>query len=100
MDFTREDLNRLSVLTRLALSEEEKSRLGNQLGSILDYVNRLSQVDTQGVPEAETGERAFTGRADVPITHDPKVRELILKNFPDSLADALRVPAVFENPKG
>lgn len=99
MELTQVEIDRLATLTRLALEDEEKDRLRGELGAILGYVNRLAEVDTQGTPEAETGREAFTGRQDALVMQDPRVRELIIKNFPDSLAGALRVPAVFEKPK-
>ncbi len=99
MDITPAELERLATLTRLALNEQEKTTLPEQLGDVLGYVQRLSKIDTEGVPETEPRSQGFTGRKDELLTQDPSVREQILKNFPDSLAGALRVPAVFEKPK-
>ena len=99
MKLTHAEMDRLAVLTRLALSEEEKERLSGQLGTILGYINRLANVETQGIPETEITREAFTGRPDGLVAQDSQVREQIVKNFPDSLAGALRVPAVFEKPK-
>ena len=100
MVLPQEEVDRLAVLTRLALNEEEKWRLAEQLGAVLEYVDRLAKVDTQGIPEAEMLHDAFVGRVDELVVQDPQIRECILENFPDSVAGALRVPAVFEKPKG
>lgn len=99
MDITPAELERLATLTRLALNEQEKTTLPGQLGDVLGYVQRLSKIDTEGVPETEPRSQEFTGRKDELLLQDPGVREQILQNFPDSLAGALRVPAVFEKPK-
>lgn len=100
MALTLEEVRGLAALTRLALEEEEQTRLRDQLEAILEYVNRLAQVDTTGVPEVEDGREAFVGRKDELGAREESVRELILENFPDSVAGALKVPAVFEKPKG
>jgi len=37
-------------LARLALTEEEKDRYTTQLGQILGYVEKLSQLNTENIP--------------------------------------------------
>ena len=101
MALTREDVLRLAALSRLSLSEEELKKMESTLDPILDYVGRLSKVDTDGVPETEampvpSGEL----RPDAPAPVEEKFRRAALKNFPDHQADLLRVPGVFEKPKG
>jgi aspartyl-tRNA(Asn)/glutamyl-tRNA(Gln) amidotransferase subunit C len=68
MDITPVELERLAVLTRLALTEEEKASLSGQLGDVLGYVQRLAKVDTQGIPETDAVIKGFTGRKDEPAT--------------------------------
>ena len=87
-------------MTRLSLTPEERERMRDRLEAVLGYVDRLSQIDTSDVPEQELDQHTAQGRVDALVTQDPRVRELILQNFPDSVGGALRVPAVFENPKG
>ncbi len=99
MDITLPDIERLALLTRLGRNTEEDKRYLSELGNVLKYVARLSNIDTQGVPETEPMFQGFIGRKDELIQQDPNIREQIIKNFPDSLAGALRVPAVFEKPK-
>ncbi len=41
----------LEDLSRLSLSENEKSCLSKDLEEILNYMARLSELDTGGVPE-------------------------------------------------
>lgn len=100
MALTQEDIDGLASMTRLSLASEERARMRGQLEAILGYVDRLSKVDTSDVPEQELDQQTAQGRVDALVTQDPRVRELILQNFPDSVGGALRVPAVFENPKG
>ena len=71
----------LEDLSCLALSEHEKSSLTGDLQKILDYMARLGELDTNGVPERS---HPFD---DVNAFRDDKVcssfeRELILQNAP------------------
>lgn len=100
MAFGLEDVARLAVLTRLEVGSEERERLREQLGAILEYVDRLAQIDTAGIPEVDGGREVFVGRPDALEMRDERTREIILENFPDALGGALRVPAVFDKPKG
>lgn len=99
MDITPAELERLATLTRLERNKEEDAHYSRELGEILEYVQRLAKIDTHGIPETDVVVQGFIGRKDELFAQDPSVREQIIKNFPDSLAGALRVPAVFEKPK-
>jgi len=48
-DFTF-DLEHLAQLARLELDADQQARLAPQLASILEYVSRLEQLDTHGIP--------------------------------------------------
>lgn len=92
---------RLADLSRLALTDDEIKRMEQTLDPVLEYVGRLSKIDTTGVPESEVfGEELHVLRIDEAIPPNEGVRTAILANFPDKTGDALRVPGVFENPKG
>lgn len=49
MSISKEEIDNIAELSRLELSAEEKEKFGEQLGSILDYVEQLSEVDTADV---------------------------------------------------
>jgi len=71
----------LEDLSCLALSDGEKTSLTGDLQKILDYMARLGEIDTGGVPERS---HPFD---DVNAFRDDEVRasferELILKNAP------------------
>ncbi len=101
MALTREDVLQLAALSRLALSEDEIKKMENTLDPILEYVGRLSKIDTEGIPETEAVPvPAGELRADTPVAVEESFRRAVLRNFPDHQADLLRVPGVFENPKG
>jgi len=100
MSIERKEVEHLALLSRIGFSDVELARMEETLDPILAYVGRLSKVDVQGAAEYQDEEPGLGLRADVPSDCEKKVQYIILENFPDKLGDALRVPGVFENPKG
>lgn len=49
MPISREEVEKVAVLARLLLSEEELQKMTRELGAILEYVAQLDRVDTAGV---------------------------------------------------
>ena len=45
------ECHELATLARLSLDDAEAERFAAQLGPILDYLEQLRAVDTEGVPE-------------------------------------------------
>jgi aspartyl-tRNA(Asn)/glutamyl-tRNA(Gln) amidotransferase subunit C len=46
---TKKDLEHMSWLSRLELSEEDKEKYAPKLNSVLEYFEELDEVDTDGV---------------------------------------------------
>jgi aspartyl-tRNA(Asn)/glutamyl-tRNA(Gln) amidotransferase subunit C len=44
-----EDVQKVGKLANLYLSEKEEARFSDQLGALLDYVSKLSELSTDGV---------------------------------------------------
>ncbi|MSR84998.1 Asp-tRNA(Asn)/Glu-tRNA(Gln) amidotransferase subunit GatC [Candidatus Uhrbacteria bacterium] len=100
MKLDLKEVKRLAELARLASSDAELEKMRDELGRILEYVTRLSNIDTAGIPETESDLMMLPSREDEAFPCDEATRQFILSNFPDRAGDALRVPAVFEKPKG
>ncbi len=49
MSLTRQDVEKVSLLARLLLSEEELDRMTEQMGQIVAYVESLAELDTENV---------------------------------------------------
>ncbi len=88
-------IERLSSLARLSLTNEEKERFGSQLGSILDYMAALNELDTRNVdPLAHVISLHNVMRDDTPA---PSLdREDALANAPDRADKFYRVPKIIE----
>ena len=48
--FSPEEIDRVAALAQLRLTEETRTRLAADLAQILEYVDRLQAVPTEGVP--------------------------------------------------
>ncbi len=46
---TRQEVRHVALLARLELSEAEEERMTGQLNSILEYMDKLNQLDTKDV---------------------------------------------------
>jgi aspartyl-tRNA(Asn)/glutamyl-tRNA(Gln) amidotransferase subunit C len=85
----------LEELSKLSLSEGEKTRLTGELTAVLDYMDKLSELDTSGVPERShpfDNVNAFRDDEVIPSLD----RALILRNAPDAGEEAFRVPRTVE----
>lgn len=97
MKLSTDQVEHLGSLARLSLSEKEKKKYAKELSAILDYVDLLSEVDTENIAQTNqvTGlEDVF--REDVVAGCSEQVRRGILESFPERDGDLLKVPGVFE----
>lgn len=97
MKLTREEVEHLGKLARLALTEEEKERYATELSAILEYVEQLQEVDTTDVePTSQVTGLEDVYREDVVRACDEETRKKIIAQFPEREGDLLKVPGVFE----
>ncbi len=97
MTFTKEDVQKLAKLARLHINEEETADYQEKLGSILEYVEQLQEVDTTGVPELQhAAEMVNVFREDVVEGSTPETREAALKLFTNKNGDLMEVHAAIE----
>ena len=96
MSLSKEDINKLAQLARLELGEEEKEKFRQQLGSILEYVSKLNEIDTSDVSVVrQIAGLANQFRADELRACTPETRKLLLENMPKKRGDLLEVKEVF-----
>ena len=95
MPITREDVQHISELAKLELTDAEVQLYREQLSAILDYAQRLNALDTESIPPTATVlPLRSVMRPDEPRPSTP--RDEILANAPARSADAFEVPAVLE----
>ncbi len=88
----RDEVLRIAELAQLELSEEELERMTRELGSILDYVRQLEQLELEDVPPTSHVELdCMALRADV--VRDSLPREQVLEQAPRVADGGFAVPA-------
>jgi aspartyl-tRNA(Asn)/glutamyl-tRNA(Gln) amidotransferase subunit C len=91
MAISREEVLHVADLARLALTEEEIERLGDQLGAILEAVGKVSELDLSGIePTSHPLELTNVWAADEPRPSLPL--EDALANAPQREESFFRVP--------
>jgi aspartyl-tRNA(Asn)/glutamyl-tRNA(Gln) amidotransferase subunit C len=93
MALTPEDVRKVAHLARLALAPEDETRYARQLGSILEYIERLGALDLTGVePMTHAVPVAGPERADI-VT--PSLSQAAaLANAPVRVGPGVAVPKI------
>jgi aspartyl-tRNA(Asn)/glutamyl-tRNA(Gln) amidotransferase subunit C len=90
---TREDVEKVSLLARLKLNDDELTLMTAQLGQIVGYVEQLGELDTDEVePMAHAVEVTNVFRPDE--LRESLTREAALANAPKADGECYLVPAV------
>jgi len=85
----------VAQLARLALSDEEKQRLTEQLNAILTYMEQLNEVSTEGVePTAHVLDLVNVWRDDT--VRQTLSAEAALANAPETAQHFFVVPRIVE----
>jgi aspartyl-tRNA(Asn)/glutamyl-tRNA(Gln) amidotransferase subunit C len=88
----REQVLHVARLARLALTEEEVERMSGELSGILDHVERMNELDLDGVePTSHVVALENVLRPDEPRPSLPRARAL--ETAPDPADGAFRVPS-------
>ena len=95
MKITREEVRRVATLARLELSPTEEESLTQQLDKILQYVEKLNQLDTVNVePLAHVVDIVNAFREDR-VVNQPS-QDALLANAPRRERDFFKVPKIIE----
>ncbi len=95
MQLDKELISRLEKLARLKLSEPEREKLNTDLQSILNMVDKLRELPTDGVePLVYMNDQGNVWRDDVVGEQLPV--EQALQNAPKQDGEFFRVPKVIE----
>jgi aspartyl-tRNA(Asn)/glutamyl-tRNA(Gln) amidotransferase subunit C len=93
MKISKDEVLKVAALARLDLPEASIEPFAEQISTILDYVDTLKDVDTEGVPGTSHAiplTNAF--REDEP--HEHLERERALRNAPEKEDGTFTVPRV------
>ena len=93
MAISREEVEKVSLLGRLLLSQDELDKMTRQMGQILDYMDLLAEVNTEQVePMAHALDLSDVFRGDEVRPSLP--RDRALANAPNRDDECYLVPAV------
>ena len=85
----------MAVLARLDLTPDEQEQLAGHLDRILDYMDKLNELDTEGVePMSHAVDVVNVLRPDRAV-NEPRT-EALLRNAPARDEDFLSVPKIIE----
>lgn len=95
MPLSKEQVEHVAHLARVGVTEEEVERFSHQLSDVLEYFERLDEVDTEDVPPtSHTLALHNVMREDE--AHPSYDVEAILANAPDQQERRFRVRVILE----
>ena len=90
---TTKDVEHVAKLARLELTEQEKEIFTHQLGDVLAHVEKMNEVDTNGVePMNHPIDFVNVMREDNKIYEN--TREELMSNAPDIEGEFFKVPKI------
>ena len=96
MKISKDDVIKVAELARLEFKEEETQLFTEQLGNILEYIEKLNELDTENVEPT-----SHVLDISTPLRDDKVVKwlsiEEVLQNAPESEDDFFVVPQVIED---
>lgn len=95
MKLNREEVQSVALLAQLRLMPEELEQFTHQLQNILQYMEKLSELDTSGIePFTHALDVSNIFREDI-VTNTPNT-DAILANAPAKSKTFFRVPKIIE----
>jgi len=93
MKLSKKEVEHIAKLARLRLSAQEIKQYGTQLSAILDYVEKMNEVNTEKVEPTSQ----VTGLKNV--MRDDKIQESgihkeLVDSAPESYGDQIKVPDI------
>tara|TARA_B100000678_G_scaffold123401_1_gene103213 strand:+ start:914 stop:1201 length:288 start_codon:yes stop_codon:yes gene_type:complete len=95
MSVDKATVQKIASLARIAVTEDEATRLVPELNNIIGWVEQLGEVDTSNV-EPMTAVIPNTLRLREDVVTDGNVRDAVLANAPQAEHGFFAVPKVIE----
>ncbi len=96
MKITEEDVKKIANKAKLRLTENEVKKYQGELESILEFIDKINEVDTEGVvPTYQVHNTSNVFREDKVDDCGDKIKDKIIENFPDKVDRLLKIPPVF-----
>ena len=95
MKITSAEVRHVATLARLDLAQDEQERLAGELDRILEYMDKLSELDTDGVEPLSYAVDVVNVLRPDRVVNQPRTEDL-LRNAPARDDDFLSVPKIIE----
>jgi aspartyl-tRNA(Asn)/glutamyl-tRNA(Gln) amidotransferase subunit C len=95
MNIGAKEVEHVANLARLDLSEEEKARFAAQLNAVLEYADKLNELDTTGVEPTTHVLPLYNVMREDEVRPSLPVEEAV-RNAPEEEDGQFKVPAVLE----
>ncbi|MBD3824025.1 MAG: Asp-tRNA(Asn)/Glu-tRNA(Gln) amidotransferase subunit GatC [Epsilonproteobacteria bacterium] len=89
-------LNRLEKLSHLKIADEKRAEVIGQLSEILNFVDNLNELNTDGVDDKFSMSDAATFMREDKPACDTKINDDIIKHAPQSADHFFIVPKIIE----
>ena len=96
MQFDDTMLTRLEKLSMLSIEAEKRTEMMAELKKIVEFVEVLSELDTDTLDPAFSNLESGTPMRDDTPNENPETRKIILQNAPEAKAGFFTVPAIIE----
>ena len=94
----KKEVKHIAQLARLQLNEEEEERFANELSSILDYVEKLKELDTEKVePTSHPFDSVNVVREDVVQKSDAGLIKKLKELTPALKRGYVKVKTIFKS---
>ncbi len=94
MTIADETIEYIGILAKLELSDEEKEQAKKDMSTMLEYVSKLNELDTEGVdPMSHTFDVHNVFREDIVTNGDDRANMIL--NAPESKDGCYKVPKTF-----
>ena len=95
MKISKKDIEHVAELARIYISDDEKTSLEGELSSIIDFADKLAELDTKDIEPAAHAihiQNVFRNDEVVPSFK----REELIENAPEKQAGCFAVPRIVE----
>ena len=93
-NISKDDVVRIAELAHISLSDDEITKLQSELGNILDFVEQINSLDTEGVvPTAQATSLEHVTREDKEVDYSVKPQDLV-SLADESTDNQVKVPSV------
>ncbi|PJE50547.1 MAG: Asp-tRNA(Asn)/Glu-tRNA(Gln) amidotransferase GatCAB subunit C [Candidatus Yanofskybacteria bacterium CG10_big_fil_rev_8_21_14_0_10_36_16] len=99
---TKIEVTNIANLARIDLTDKEKEKMAKELGSVLEYIDQLQEVDTSKVQADINPHHELINilREDDKLSHEPAENtDKLLKEAPETKDGFIKVKSVFNKDK-